>query len=256
MEKSKITKNRTLKDEIYKEDLFSHTSTPWQQEVLNKFLLKLKFPINSTCLDAACGIGNNIITLSYFFSKIVAFDKSKKAIIFAKKRYKNKFNSNLKFDVMNLSTINYKDNLFDLVVCTEALEHVLDYENVIKEIFRITKKNGYVILSFQNHFNLSSLIKLSFEKIFKKNWDVWGTHRNEDSYENYLTCFDVKNYISKTESSVLEEVGADYLNAWFSWIPFVYKNYKILDRYPIFFLGKLPLLKYFGMNYFMLIKKL
>jgi SAM-dependent methyltransferase len=140
-------------------------------------------------------------------------------------------------------------------VCTEALEHVRDYDAVIQEIFRVVKPGGYVILSFQNHFNFSALLKFLLEKIYKKNWDAWGTHGHEEGYENYLTCFQVKRSAKKAGLVSVDEFGADYINAWLSWLPFFYRNYKILDRYPLLPLGKIPFLKYLGMDYFMLLKK-
>lgn len=247
-------KNRAIEETLRRKGLFPSTSAPWQQKVLEVLLSQVSFSNDSICLDAACGIGNNIETLLRRFQKVIAFDKSAKAIEFAKELHdENKTRAS--FSVGNIESIPYPDNFFDCVVCTEALEHILDYDTVIKEIFRVTKSGGYTILSFQNHFNLSALSKFLFEKIYKKNWDVWGTHRHEEGYENYLTCFKVKKMIKKSGSILVKEIGADYINAWFSLVPFLYRNYRILDRYPLLSLGRIPLLKYFGMDYFMLLKK-
>lgn len=253
MGKNYFTKNRSLEESLRQKGLFPNTSAPWQQGILNKFLSSIKLPENSVCLDAACGIGNNIETLLEYFPKIVAFDKSEEAIRFAKNLYNDE--SNLTFGVGQLESISFPDNFFDCVVCTEALEHVYDYKTVVYEIFRVTKSGGCVILSFQNHFNLSALLKFLAEKTLKKNWDVWGTHRHEEGFENYLTCFQVRRTTREVGFISLKEVGADYINAWLSWLPFFYKNYEILDRYPVLLLGRMPIIKYLGMDYFLLLKK-
>ena len=247
-------KNRAIEETLRRKGLFPSTSAPWQRKVLEALLSQVSFSNDSICLDAACGIGNNFETLLRHFHKIIAFDKSAKAIEFAKELYgENKTRAS--FFVGNIESIPYPDNFFGCIVCTEALEHVPDYDRVIREIFRVTKSGGYAILSFQNHFNLSVLSKFLFEKIYKKNWDVWGTHRHKEGYENYLTCFKVKRSIKKSGFILVKEIGADYINAWFSWIPFLYRNYRILDRHPLLPLGRIPLLKYLGMDYFMLLKK-
>lgn len=253
MGKNHFAKNRSIEKSLRQEGLFSNTSAPWQQDILDRFLSSIKLPGSSICLDAACGIGNNIETLLEYFPKIVAFDRSEKAIKFAKDLYNDK--SNLTFGIGHLESISSPDNFFDCVVCTEALEHIHDYKTVIHEIFRVTKSGGHVILSFQNHFNLSALLKFLAEKTSKKNWDVWGTHRHKEGLENYLTCFQVMRTAREVGFISLKEVGTDYINAWLSWFPFFYKNYEILDRYPILFLGRMPIMKYLGMDYFLLLKK-
>lgn len=252
---NRTTKNRAIEKTLRQKGLFPSTSAPWQQNVLEALLSKINFSNNSICLDAACGIGNNVETLLKHFQKIIAFDKSTEAIEFAKELYDKDDKTNVSFSVGTLESIPYADNFFDCVVCTEALEHVPDCDRVIREIFRVTKAGGYAVLSFQNHFNLSALFKFLFEKIYKKNWDVWGTHRHEEGYENYLTCFKVKRSIKKSGLVSIKEIGADYINAWFSWIPFLYRNYGILDHYPLLPFGRMPFLKYLGMDYFMLFKK-
>lgn len=249
------SKNRAIENTLRQKGLFSSTSAPWQQKVLKELLSQIKFQDGSICLDAASGIGNNIETLRRYFQWIVAFDKSGKAVEFSKKRHDKYIPDVVSFSISNLESLPFKDNFFDCVVCTEALEHVFDYNVAIREIFRVTKSGGYVILSFQNHFNLSAFLKFLFEKIYKKNWDVWGTHRHEEGYENYLTCFQVKGSTKKTGFILVKEFGADYINAWLSWIPFFYRNYKILDCYPLLLMGKIPLLKFLGMDYFLLLKK-
>lgn len=249
------SKNRAIEETLRQKGLFPSTSAPWQQNVLEDLLSTIKFQESSICLDAACGIGNNSETLLKYFQSIIAFDKSAKAIEFAKERQHENGSSLIQFTVGGLESILYTDNFFDCVVCTEALEHVPDYDAVIKEIFRVTKPGGYVVLSFQNHFNLSALLKFLFEKVYKKNWDVWGTHRHEEGYENYLTCFQIKKAIKMAGFISIKEFGADYINGWLSWVPFLYKNYKILDRYPMLPLGKIPILKYVGMDYFLLLQK-
>jgi len=255
MQKSNTSKDREIEKILKENGLFPNTSASWEQEIIDNFLSKIEINKNDECLDIACGIGNNIQTIMHYFNKIQGIDKSEKAIEYARNRYKNVSFVNIDFDVKDLFLLNNKKKCFKCVICTEAMEHIVDYQKAIYKIYSKTKKGGYVIISFQNHFNLATFYKIIYEKLFNKNWDVWGTHSHKNGYENYLNCFQVKKAVEENGFKVLDEIGADYLNAWFFWIPFLYKNYKILNKYPFFIFGKIPIIKYFGMDYFMFLKK-
>lgn len=55
--------------------------------------------------------------------------------------YKNKSDYVIKKD----KTINCEDNFFDCVMITEVLEHVYKPLESLKEIYRILKKNGFIM---------------------------------------------------------------------------------------------------------------
>lgn len=50
----------------------------------------------------------------------------------------------------SLTDIPYSDNKFDIVYTCEALEHAIDIQSAIREMFRVTKKNGKVIIVDKN----------------------------------------------------------------------------------------------------------
>ena len=255
MEKSITSEDREIEKYLRENKLFPNTSAPWQQKILNELLSNIKISKNNTCLDLACGIGNNIETITNYFNNIKGTDRSAEAIKFVKYRHGNLNKINIDFSVDDIFMLSSKKEQFDCIVCTEAMEHINNYQKAIDNIFLATKNKGYVIISFQNHFNLTAIYKYLFEKIYKRNWDVWGTHNYEHGYENYLNCFEMRKAVKNSGFMILKEIGADYINAWLFWIPFLYKNYKILNKYPMLILGKIPIIKYFGMDYFMLLKK-
>ncbi|MDB4926276.1 class I SAM-dependent methyltransferase [Mucilaginibacter sp.] len=47
----------------------------------------------------------------------------------------------------DLTCLTYSDNSFDLCLSFEDLEHIPDYKTVIKELYRVTKPGGHVLLS-------------------------------------------------------------------------------------------------------------
>lgn len=62
---------------------------------------------------------------------------------FIKKAKKTK----AKVKVASATNLPYKKDFFDYVLCTEVLEHVFNWKKSVKEIYRVTKKNGRVIVT-------------------------------------------------------------------------------------------------------------
>lgn len=95
-------------------------------------------------VDVACGKG--ALTDRGFrltgAPTIVGLDLDPSNVVFAKQ-----YNS--KPDFLNATGYHlpFKDNSFDLVVCTEALEHLRDPENFLKELERIS---DYAVISVPN----------------------------------------------------------------------------------------------------------
>ena len=74
--------------------------------------------------------------------------------------YENQFFAQKKYDITN---IDEGDKSFHLIICFHVLEHILDDDKAIKELYRILKKNGVLIIqvplksgkTYEN-FNLTS----------------------------------------------------------------------------------------------------
>jgi SAM-dependent methyltransferase len=66
-----------------------------------------------------------------------------------------------KVDVVNLNEepLPYDADSFDLVSCTEVLEHLENYRRLTREIFRVTKPGGAAIFTTPNILNLNSRLR-------------------------------------------------------------------------------------------------
>lgn len=51
-------------------------------------------------------------------------------------------------DVICLATdLKFSDNNFDSILCTQVLEHVYDHQTMVKEIYRVLKPGGHIMLT-------------------------------------------------------------------------------------------------------------
>jgi len=69
----------------------------------------------------------------------------------------------------DMSNIPFKENSFDFVLSFSSLMNSDNIENTLKEIRRITKKDGRVIISYLNKYDFSDKIKKYFNIIKKSN---------------------------------------------------------------------------------------
>jgi len=74
---------------------------------------------------------------------------------------------------------------FDVVICKDILEHVLEPLNVLKEVRRVLKDDGFVIISVPNHFYFPLRLRILFGKGLR--WKAIGSDHTQDYDEwNYM----------------------------------------------------------------------
>lgn len=103
---------------------------------------------NKIVLDIASGSGYGTkILADSGAKKVYGVDISKEAIEYAKKNYNAK---NIEYRVGDAAEIPLEDNSMDVVVSFETIEHVPKYEAFMKEICRVLKSDGVLIVSTPN----------------------------------------------------------------------------------------------------------
>ncbi len=107
-----------------------------------------KYIKNKKVLDIACGSGyGSLLMMNAKPYAITAVDNSKDAVSYAKERYPHK---KITYKTGDAIKIPLKDKSVDVVVSFETIEHVKNYRRFIKEIQRVLKENGILILSTPN----------------------------------------------------------------------------------------------------------
>lgn len=110
------------------------------EEPVVKSILK-KFPPGDT-LDAACGTGRYSIYLKSLGHSVTGVDISEDMLRLAKKKDKT-----IPFMKGNLNALPIADELFDSVVCGLALHYAKNVNSAIKELARVVRPGGYIVIS-------------------------------------------------------------------------------------------------------------
>lgn len=117
------------------------------QEHVERYKFACKYAKGLTVLDVACGAGYGSHMLSKEAKQVYGVDISSEAIQYAKANYASQ---NINFEVMDIKEIKYPDSFFDVVVSFETIEHISFQEIFLKEIKRVLKPSGILILSTPN----------------------------------------------------------------------------------------------------------
>jgi len=94
-------------------------------------------------------------------NKFVGIDFSCE-IIRKAKLIKNKYN-NLYYLLADVRRLPFKNDIFDLVISPSTLDHFSEIDLAIKEIYRVMKPNGLLIIVLHNKFNLPFILALDFQ---------------------------------------------------------------------------------------------
>lgn len=125
----------------------------------------------NNCLDIGCAGGYMLseIALAYPHAKYHGVDVYDKAVNYAKRRYPN-----IEFQVGFAEKLPFNNNIFDLVIFYETIEHVENPLIALKEIKRVLTKEGIAIVAMDSGNFLFRLIWLIWENTTGKIWK--GAH--------------------------------------------------------------------------------
>ena len=54
---------------------------------------------------------------------------------------------------MDITDIKFQDNIFDVILCSHVLEHVVDDQKAMAELFRVLKPGGWAIIQVPIEYN-------------------------------------------------------------------------------------------------------
>lgn len=102
-------------------------------------------------LDLGSGNGQNSIKAAKIAKKVIGVEYNKSLIKIANNTASNLKIKNISFEEGNLEEeLKYKTNSFDVVIFLDVLEHLSNRDLILKEIKRILKAKGKLILGVPN----------------------------------------------------------------------------------------------------------
>lgn len=98
-------------------------------------------------LEVGCGLGYFSEKATSLGAIVTGIDIGGKLVEKSKQRIPGG-----KFLVASASKLPFKDESFDIVLCTEVIEHVDNQSQAIEEMFRVIKKGGILVITSPNRF--------------------------------------------------------------------------------------------------------
>lgn len=112
-------------------------------KVINKFLLKGK---KNKILDIGCGAGTLSLYLASKKNEVLGIDIAENAIYSCKSSAEYLNLKNVSFQQMPFPD-KIPNGKFDLIICSEVLEHLKDDKLALKKIFSLLNNGGIAIIS-------------------------------------------------------------------------------------------------------------
>lgn len=174
------------------------------QEAFFEFVLRLlKPPFGGRVLDVGCGTGVLMSKIKKLGFNVIGVDVVPENLMVE--------NCEVRKVDLNQEALPFENQSFDIVVCTEVIEHLLYPHFALREIRRVLKLDGYAIFSFPNeyHFIMRALVLLG-KRLSNHEFDTLGHHY----YPSISSCEE----LVKTEF-VIEKELYNYRPNMFSFWP-------------------------------------
>lgn len=156
-------------------------------DILSLLYPQLTKPLGEcVVLDMGCGIGGLSIPASFRVKEILGIDVNESYISTCKEKAKERGIDNARFKVMSLFDLD-EERAYDVVLCSDVLEHVEDQEGVLRRVVTSLKEGGVFYLTTNNkywpmegHYGMLFLSYQSREKalkrVRKKNWKFYNIY--------------------------------------------------------------------------------
>lgn len=101
-------------------------------------------------------------------------------------------------------SIPYKDNSFDVVLCNNVLEHLVDPEKAFREVYRVLKKGGVFIAKTPNSYHYVAIISRLTSHWFHAFYNRIRGRAEEDTFPTFYRVNSKKKVIYYGESTGFE----------------------------------------------------
>jgi ubiquinone/menaquinone biosynthesis C-methylase UbiE len=218
-----------------------------RSQKFNKILSILRhFQISTPslqCLDIGCSSGIITSLLGEHFLTAIGIDIDQEALRYARSHSSS---SNVHFLVSDSMALPFKDNTIEVIICNHVYEHVPDANRMMREIYRVLKKEGFCYFSAGNkymvmegHYYLPFLSWIPrrlahfYLKITRRGNFYYEEHLSLRGLRRLVTGFEIHDYTLSTIRDPQRFFATDLFNTrsflykcirWlapylYSWIP-------------------------------------
>jgi len=172
---------------------------------------------DSKILDFGCGLGTNVRELREMGYDAYGFDiyPTYGGVDYREdEQVKPLYEQGiLRYVTLDDYSFPFDDDNFDIIISDEVLEHVDDYDMVLKEMYRVTRKGGRSLHMFPSRYRIiEAHCYVPYSSIIQKYWylKLWailglrneyqkGLNSSEAAEHNLKTLVTGTNYLSKKQ---------------------------------------------------------
>ena len=215
----RMRRKEELSDPWYRLVLYFLEEALVEYRILNK---------NVRVVEVGCGLGGLCKYLDRKvdnIKQVVGVDISMAALKIAK----NFSSEKTSFAWGDIVALPFNDSSFDIVICSETLEHCFEMKRAVRELARICMPGGYVIVTTPNCYirGIPDLVRKLFIKMQPEQLTFWHS---------------IRSLLQRSDLDIIMELGEDFAFDMFSpeYIP-----ERIVDQKPFRWIAawskKLPL---------------
>lgn|SRR5690606_5644277 len=183
-------------------------------------------------LDLGCAAGNSTATYGTAFKLVAAVDIDVDALRYA---HRENTTDNVVYAQMNGQRLAFRDETFDVVICTHIYEHVPDAAALMSEIRRVLKPGGACFFSAGNrlsimepHYRLPFLSVLprflahAYLRVVGKGDFYYEQHRTYWGLKRLVAGFELLDYTKLVVADPKRYCAEDVITPG-SWLQHVYR---------------------------------
>lgn len=228
---------------------------PWYQLVMEMLRSVCNFS-GKRIIEVGCGLGGFVANVSRDCGEVIGLDVSSKAFHIAKNVVTQLgIKDKVSFVIGDAQFLPFKAQSGNILVCSETLEHVPDYERAFGELIRVTKNSGYLCLTVPNFLSTAFFENVILLLVGQPSYVK--SHVSVEK-EHIFHAFKLKKLINQQDVNVVTMRSVDFLHLpprvrKFLRIDWILKI--ISNRLENFFMNYFSPLKLAGANIGVLLKK-
>lgn len=176
-----------VKKKYSKEYAFDYSSAlpRLKKRYEHQLALLMKYKENGKLLDVGCGTGHFLQFIKKSNTRLKTYGIEPNSIL----RNAAKKNSDSIISNGYLNNIPYPEKYFDIITCFDVLEHSIDLKANLRDIYRVLKPNGILLLQAPNYDSFMAMIT-------RNKWDWWciPDHVIHFSYRGLRECINSSNF--------------------------------------------------------------